>query len=86
MLRDHYMSKFSPVAASPPPARIHSSNNARDLILLIDLLHVLVNLLQRLIELLQMCLTSPSVRQVHGEKKDTSKSNKYPSCASARMS
>ena len=66
--------------------RIHSSNNARDVVLLLDLLQALVKLLQRLVVFLQVCLTSPSVWQVHREKEDTNKNNKYPSCASATLS
>ena len=66
--------------------RIHSSSGARKPILLLDVLQVLVMVVQRLVKVLKMCLTTPSVRQVHRQKQDTLKNNKHPSCASERMS
>ena len=66
--------------------RIHSSSDAWYVVLLFDLMHVLVEVLQRLVVLFQIHLTTPSVWQVRREKEKTSQYDKNPSCAPAGMS
>ena len=51
---------------------IHSSNDDRILILLLDVLHVSVNILQRLVVFLKIRFTSPCVWQVNRQKQKES--------------
>ena len=54
---------------------------AQDSVCLSYFLHVLVKVLQRLIVLFQILVSSPSVRQVQGDEEDAHQNSQDPSFA-----
>ena len=55
--------------------RIHSNSDAKDIVLLLDILHVLVKVLQHLVVLFQVLLPAPRVWKVHREGENTSQND-----------